>query len=84
MHPKATRKLDCSGWATYVPRSVAGVRYHSVDFGVSVHMPKEDGPSVVTGVLGRDKEPPELSDADPHIHRRNHAETGTRGHSEIR
>jgi len=66
-HPvKVMHKRDYSGWATYVPRSVAGVRYYFADFGISVHMPEEDEPRVVTGAFGRDQEPPELSDTDPY------------------
>ena len=55
-------KRDFSDWATYSPRSAVGVRYYFADFGISVHMPKG---GTVTGILGRDREPPELSSTIP-------------------
>ena len=65
-HPvKYSYKRDYSGWATYVPRSVAGVRYYFADFGISVHKSREED-KFVTGVLGRDQDPPELSDTVPY------------------
>ena len=66
-HPvKVMQKRDFSGWATYIPRSVAGVRYYFVDFGISVHLPEEDRQHFVTGNKGRDQDPPELSGTDPY------------------
>jgi len=62
-HPvKWSYKRDYSGRATYIPRSVAGVRYYFADFGISVHIPKEEPQKFVTGVQGRDQDPPELSE----------------------
>lgn len=55
-------KRDYSGWATYLPRSVAGVRYYFADFGISVHIPEDEPQKLTVGVLGRDQEPPELSE----------------------
>jgi hypothetical protein len=61
-HPvQVAYKRDYSGIATYLPRSSVGVKYYFADFGISVHMPGEDGPRFVTGNLGRDRDPPELS-----------------------
>ena len=66
-HPvKTTHKRDFSGWATYIPRSVAGVRYYFIDFGISVHLPGEDHNKLVTGETGRDQDPPELSPDTPY------------------
>jgi len=66
-HPvKYSYKRDYSGRATYIPRSVAGVRYYFADFGISVHLPEEEPQKLVTGDLGRDQEPPELSDTVPY------------------
>ncbi|KAF9649332.1 kinase-like protein, partial [Thelephora ganbajun] len=59
-------KRDYSGWATHIPRSVAGVRYYFADFGISVRIPEEEPQKFVTGTLGRDQEPPELSDTVPY------------------
>ena len=65
-HPvRYSYKRDYSGWATYIPRSVAGVKYYYADFGISVHIPEEPR-KFVTGVLGRDQEPPELSATIPY------------------
>lgn len=66
-HPvKYAFKRDYSGWAPYIPRSVVGVRYYFADFGISVHRPGEERQEFVTGVVGRDQEPPELSDIIPY------------------
>lgn len=54
-------KRDYSGWADYIPRSIAGVKYYFVDFGISSYIPEGDGTFVV-GNLGRDQDPPELSE----------------------
>ena len=62
-HPiKTSYKRDYSGWATPIPRSAAGVRYYFADFGISVHIPEGDSLGFVTGALGRDQDPPELSE----------------------
>lgn len=62
-HPiKTSYKRDYSGPATYIPRSVAGVRYYFADFSTSVHTQKGRPPKFVTGALGRDQDPPELSE----------------------
>lgn len=66
-HPvKYTFKRDYSGWAPYIPRSVAGVRYYFADFGISIHRSGEERRKFVTGAMGRDQEPPELSDTIPY------------------
>ena len=54
-------KRDYSGIATYLPRSAVGVKYYFADFGISVHAPDRSRPTLVTGDLGRDRHPPELS-----------------------
>jgi len=66
-HPvRVDYKPDYSGWAPYNSRSVAGARYYFVDFGISVRIPEDDRPKFVTGSMGRDREPPELSDTIPY------------------
>ena len=66
-HPvKTAYKRDYSGIAYYIPRSVIGVRYYYADFGISKHLPDADGPRVTTGNLGRDRDPPELSNTIPY------------------
>jgi len=61
-HPIRTMyKADYSGYATAIPRSTAGVKYYFIDFGISVHIPEDVSPKLVTGRLGRDQTPPELS-----------------------
>jgi len=66
-HPiLTTYKPDYSGEAPYIPRSAAGVKYYFVDFGISVHIPASVYPKLVTGHLGRDQTPPELSTTIPY------------------
>jgi hypothetical protein len=66
-HPIRTMyKADYSGYATCIPRSTAGVRYYFIDFGISVHIPEDAYPKLVTGHLGRDQSPPELSETVPY------------------
>jgi len=66
-HPvRLNHKRDFSGWADPVPRSIAGVKYYFADFGISVHLPEEDGDQLVTGNMGRDQDPPELSTTIPY------------------
>ena len=66
-HPVRTRfKRDHSGWATPVSRSAVGVKYYFVDFGISVHISEDASPKLVTGNLGRDRDPPELSATIPY------------------
>ena len=66
-HPVRTwYKRDYSDWATWVPRSSAGVKYYFVDFGISVHIPEDARSRLVTGHFGRDQEPPELSATIPY------------------
>ena len=57
---------DYSGYAKRTSRSAAGVKYYFVDFGISVHIPDSVNPKLVTGFLGRDRDPPELSDSTPY------------------
>jgi len=66
-HPvQPAYKRDYSGFADYLPRSTVGVKYYFADFGLSVHVPDEDRPKLVTGDQGRDQDPPELSDTVPY------------------
>ena len=66
-HPVQTAyKRDYSGLADYLPRSAVGVKYYFADFGISVHVADTDRPSFVTGNLGRDRDPPELSATVPY------------------
>jgi len=58
-------KPDYSGPSEHIPRSVAGVKYYFVDFGISVHIPENIDSRLVTGFLGRDREPPELANQNP-------------------
>jgi len=57
---------EYSGWATQIPRSVAGVKYYFADFGISVHVPEGTPRKSTVGVLGRDQGPPELSASVPY------------------
>ena len=65
-HPIKQRFLpDAVTPAWPISRAKAGVRYYYVDFGISVFIPPNQ-PKLVTGILGRDREPPELSSDDPY------------------
>ena len=57
---------DYSGTAKYKSRTTAGAKYYYVDFGISVHIPEALRPKMVTGILGRDQDPPELSETVPY------------------
>jgi len=66
-HPVSyTMAADCSGPAKYSSRASAGAKYYYVDFGISVYIPEEVGPQLVTGTLGRDRDPPELWEEVPY------------------
>lgn len=52
--------------AEYTSRTVAGVKYYFVDFGMSCYLPDATSPRLVTGSDGRDQDPPELSDTVPY------------------
>ena len=52
---------DWSGFAKHTSRAVAKVKYYFIDFGISVHVPENLQSRLVTGFLGRDRDPPELS-----------------------
>jgi hypothetical protein len=72
MHPEGFHPVsmdiaaDYSGLAKYTSRTSAGAKYYYIDFGISVHIPEAVGPKLVTGTLGRDQDPPELSDDIPY------------------
>jgi hypothetical protein len=58
---------DYSGLAKYTSRTaVGGVKYYFIGFGISVHIPKNLGEQMVTGIMGRDRDPPELSETKPY------------------
>lgn len=59
-------KPDRSGYAKHTSRSAAPVKYYFVDFGISVHIPESMSSKLVTGFLGRDRDPPELSNEIPY------------------
>ena len=66
-HPIALRRTpDYSGIAKYSSRTASGAKYYYVDFGISVHIPEALRPKLVTGTLGRDQDPPELSATVPY------------------
>jgi len=65
-HPVALDyKPDRSGDAKHTSRT-AEIKYYFIDFGISVHIPESLRPKLVTGLLGRDRDPPELSDRVPY------------------
>ena len=66
-HPiKLNHTPDWSGFAKHTSRTVAKVKYYFIDFGISVHVPEDLRPKLVTGFLGRDRDPPELSRTVPY------------------
>ena len=66
-HPiKLYDKLDRSGRAEHTSRTVAKDKYYFVDFGFSVYIPENLRPKLVTGIDGRDRDPPELSKGQPY------------------
>jgi hypothetical protein len=62
--------VDHSGFAKHISRTAAKVKYYFIDFGISVHIPENLGSKLVTGILGRDRDPPELSPDWPGSQRR--------------
>lgn len=66
-HPLDLNKTpDYSSVAKYISRTSAGAKYYYVDFGISVYIPDDMGTKLVTGVFGRDRDPPELSLEKPY------------------
>ena len=68
-HPVVTKHLpDLSGRAPVVARLGAWppVKYYFVDFGISVKFPSEVESKLALGVIGLDREVPELSDTKPY------------------
>ncbi|KAI0350534.1 kinase-like protein [Trametes cingulata] len=66
-HPIAdTRLPDVSARAPVLSRSTVPVKYYFIDFGISTRFASDDEPRLVTGKLGLDREPPELSDDVPY------------------
>jgi len=59
-HPVAIDiAADYSGIAKYTSRTIGGAKYYYADFGISVYIPEAVSPKLVTGILGRDRDPPE-------------------------
>lgn len=66
-HPVANNFLpDASDYAPHISRSQALVKYYYIDFGISVQIPPESPSKLVTGRLGRDRDPPELASNNPY------------------
>ena len=67
-HPVSLgHRPDYSGLARHISRTaVGGVKYYFIDFGISVHLPGDLRSKLVTGIDGRDRDPPELSDTQPY------------------
>lgn len=59
-------KADYSGPAEHISRTDAKVKYYFIDFGISVHIPENVQPKLATGSMGRDRDPPELSETVPY------------------
>ncbi|KAI0316324.1 kinase-like domain-containing protein [Amylostereum chailletii] len=49
-----------------IPRLKAGVKYYFVDYGISSQIPSDHPTKLVTGIFGRDRDVPELSDTVPY------------------
>ena len=66
-HPiRIDRTPDGLHTAGHMSRTLAGVKYYYLDFGISCYLPDTDSLRLVTGDEGRDQEPPELSDTEPY------------------
>jgi len=66
-HPvRINFKPDRSDYAKHTSRSATAVKYYFIDFGISVYIPENLRPKLVTGLHGRDRDPPELSDQVPY------------------
>ena len=66
-HPIRIRRTpDRLRTAEYTSRTIAGVKYYFVDFGLSCYLQDATPPRLVTGSYGRDQDPPELSDTVPY------------------
>ena len=58
---------DVTTVAPIIPRSMAGVKYYFVDYGISSYFPAgSQKKSLVLGTAGRDQDVPELSDEVPY------------------
>ncbi|KAH9852592.1 hypothetical protein C2E23DRAFT_730002, partial [Lenzites betulinus] len=65
-HPVSRTSLpDVSGLAPVLSRAGVPINYYFIDFGMSTRFTSES-PRLVTGTLGLDREPPELSDDVPY------------------
>ncbi|KZT13120.1 uncharacterized protein LAESUDRAFT_690312 [Laetiporus sulphureus 93-53] len=66
-HPVDQTSLpDGETTAPYYRRTDVHVKYYFVDYGISVHIPRDAQSKLVVGVNGRDQEVPELSDDTPY------------------
>ena len=59
-------KPSYSGFAKHTSRTIGVAKYYFVDFGISVYIPEGVGSKLVTGILGRDRDPPELAKGKPY------------------
>jgi len=68
VHPLyPSRSLDSRTFVTPLTRTQAGgVKYYFIDFGLSTHFTDDATSRLVTGVDGRDRDVPELSDSKPY------------------
>ena len=66
-HPVMDNVLhDVSTPAPFIPRSMVGVRYCFIDYGISSYFPPGSQERLVLGTEGRDQDVPELSDEVPY------------------
>ena len=66
-HPiRINHKPDLSDDAEHTSRAAGAVKYYFIDFGISVYIPENVRSKLVTGILGRDRDPPELSNRVPY------------------
>ncbi|KAN0131631.1 Protein kinase-like domain containing protein [Lactarius tabidus] len=66
-HPVLDNVLhDVSTLAPVIPRSMVGVKYYFIDYGISSYFPPGSQERLVLGTEGRDQDVPELSDEVPY------------------
>ena len=66
-HPVLDNALhDVSTPAPVIPRSMVGVKYYFIDYGISSYFPPGSQEGLVLGTDGRDQDVPELSDDVPY------------------
>ena len=66
-HPVYDKSLPSGqGLSWPLSRAHYPVKYYFIDYSISVHIPPDVKPKLTVGFLGRDQEPPELSDVTPY------------------